>query len=214
MEHRLTHSRDNTEDSPSPFNSRLPLDGFNLSRQIVSEEPPDLLRNPCLTGAYGHPGFFDGYSRSQDTSEPSIHSNYVQESPLSLIQPDQQAELLEEFWTWQNNWPLLIHQPLFQRDLAENGVNGYCKPAVLSAIMSISAQYIDDDQLQLWNVSTDSLTQHAKGLVLGQIERPSLSLTLAAALVSLRELIVDNLASASQYIGKHIKEFFIGERSN
>ncbi|KAL4908954.1 hypothetical protein BDW74DRAFT_75443 [Aspergillus multicolor] len=177
------------------FNPGLPLEGSPRSR-ILAQDTPELLRNPRLTGAYGYSGLSDDYTNSQNINEPPIPSD-----SLLLFQPSTQAQLLEEFWNWQNTWPFLVHQPLFEKDLAGYGANGYFSTAVLSAMLSLSAQYCDEDHSSSWKTSADSLAQHVKRLVLGQIERPSLSLALAAALVSLRDLTVGNLASASQYIG-------------
>ncbi|RDW81188.1 fungal specific transcription factor domain-containing protein [Aspergillus mulundensis] len=196
LETRLAQSGHAIENGPiSLLNSGLPVDELPHS-QSVSKEASHLLRNPRFTGAYGHPSFSNDYTKSQNINEPPIPSD-----SLLVFQPETQAGLLEEFWTWQSNWPLLVHRLLFEKDLAENGANGYTTPAVLSAVLSLGAQYFDEDQSSSWKTSADSLAQHVKGLVLGQIERPSLSLALAAALVSLRDVTVGNLASASQYIG-------------
>jgi hypothetical protein len=55
-----------------------------------------------------------------------------------------------------------------------------------------------------WDVSRNSLVQHAKLSVLEQIEYPSLSLVLSAALIPPTDLLTENMASASQYIYKWI----------
>ncbi|KAL3471756.1 hypothetical protein BJX99DRAFT_250214 [Aspergillus californicus] len=201
LENRLAQYGETTEDSPSSIlNPGLTVEGLTASPKPPARDALDLLRTARLTGAYGHPGFGD-YTKSQGSIETSIHNDSVHQNPLLVLQPESQAQLVEEFWAWQNNWPILVHQPLFAQDLAENGVSGYCTPAVLSALLSLSVQYIEDDKLQLWNVTTGSLANYAKRLILDQIEHPSLYLTLAAALISLRELIVDNLVLASHYIG-------------
>jgi Fungal specific transcription factor domain len=125
---------------------------------------------------------------------------------LSFVDPPLQTELLEEFFIWQNSWPLLIHEPFFRRDLADNGSNGYCAPTLLLSILSLSAQYSRRqtyDDLN-WSALTSSLAQRAKEVVLAHIESPSFSLAHATALTSLREFSVGNINSASQHIGRQI----------
>ncbi|GLA61443.1 hypothetical protein AtubIFM55763_005997 [Aspergillus tubingensis] len=57
----------------------------------------------------------------------------------------------------------------------------------------------------MWGTSGEALAKHAKSKILAQIEYSSLSLVLAAAIIALRELAVDNLSSASQYIDTYPK---------
>lgn len=157
--------------------------------------------------AYGHPSNSekdDGVPLGNNTAPICTDRQY--QNPFLHLEPETQTRLLDEFWTWQNTWPLLVHKPLFQEDFLRNGAKGYFSSAVLSAMLSLGAQYTDSDQVLLRNVSADSLATHAKRLVLDQIERPSLSFTLAAALLSLKGLADDNLPSAFQYIGNYTKD--------
>ncbi|GKZ30165.1 hypothetical protein AbraIFM66950_008024 [Aspergillus brasiliensis] len=122
-----------------------------------------------------------------------------------LLNPDAQSQLLEDFWTWRNTWPVLVHEPLFRKDLIQGGVDNYATPTLLVAILALSAQYASDAQLRFWGMSAEALAKHAKDKLLAQIEYPSLSLAVAAALIALRELAVDSLSSSSQYIGIAIR---------
>jgi hypothetical protein len=129
----------------------------------------------------------------------------VENSPI-FLQPGLQTQILEDFWTWQNTWPLLIHEPLFRKGLSDNCAEKYCTPTLLASLLALSAHNAEFSRLELsnfdWNASRCSLVQHAKSSVLEQIEHPSLSLVLSAALISQLELLAENIASASQYIGK------------
>ena len=125
----------------------------------------------------------------------------VSEEPLFLF-PDAQSQLLDDFWTWRNTWPVLVHEPLFKKDLTNGGVKVYATPTLLAAIVAFSSQCAGDAQLSMWGTSGEALAKHAKSKILAQIEYSSPSLVLAAAIIALRELAVDNLSSASQYIGK------------
>lgn len=211
MEHQLEKSRRSVDGSafPGPNSS---TEHFLSSKDETAGQSSLLgaaspLSSYGLFAAYGHPSNSekdDGIPLGNST--PSICTDDQDQNPLLHLEPETQTRLLDEFWTWQNTWPLLVHKPLFQEDFLRNGVKGYFSSAVLSAMLSLGAQYTDNDQMQLRNVSADSLATHAKRLVLDQIERPSLSLTLAAALLSLKGLADDNLPSAFQYIGNYTKE--------
>lgn len=164
-----------------------------------------------LRGAYGlfipeNPNEGD---RSSSPANILMNDNLLL-GDFCLLSPGPQAQLLEDFWTWRNTWPVLIHEPLFRKDLCQGGLNNYCTPTLLTAALALSAQYASHHQLRVWGTSSDILAKHAKGLILAQIECPSLSLVLAAALLALRELTVDNLSSASQYIGKQMVSRFDG----
>jgi hypothetical protein len=162
------------------------------------------------SSAYGHLGFF----RNLDELPEASHQQkitikdgvlLIDKSPF-FLQPGLQSRLVEDFWTWQNTWPLLIHEPLFRKDLSDNCAGGYCTPTLLASLLALSAHNTDDSQLGHphfdWNASRDSLVQHAKSSVLEKIEYPSLSLVLSAAFISQIELLMENIGSASQYIGK------------
>jgi len=90
---------------------------------------------------------------------------------------------------------------LFWIFYAAYGVHNYCTPTLSAAVLALSAQGASDHQLRVSGTSSEILAKKAKDMILAQVERPSLPLVLAAALISLRELSVDNLSSASQYIG-------------
>ncbi|PYH64995.1 uncharacterized protein BO88DRAFT_396114 [Aspergillus vadensis CBS 113365] len=155
-----------------------------------------------LSGAYGLfcSSELDKQRRSSSGVSILEHVDSQSVEPL-LLHPDAQSQLLDDFWTWRNTWPVLVHEPLFQRDLANGGVKVYATPTLLSTILAFSSQYTSDAQLSIWRTSGEALAKHAKSEILAQIEYPNLSLVLAAAIIALRELAVDNLASASQYIG-------------
>lgn len=209
MENQLAQHGETAEDSPpSMLDPGLTMEQLTPSSKSLAIDSSDPLRTARLTGAYGHPGFGD-HTKSPGSMGTFIDNDTVHENPILLLQPKSQSQLLEEFWMWQNNWPILVHQPLFEQDLAENAFNSYCTPAVLSALLSLSAQCTDNDELKLCRVTAGSLAAYAKGLILEQIEQPSVHLALAAALVSLRELIVENLVLASHYIGQYHTQFLM-----
>ena len=165
-----------------------------------------------FSGSYGQLGISGD---SPDAQESHEQREYLSDELLlrdypSLLEPELQEELLTEFWTWQSTWPLLIHQPLFHKDLSGNGSLGYSTPALLTALLALAAQHADTTVIHhrfpLFDkkANVDTLVQRAKTLVLGQIERPNVSLAIASCLLSMREMSVDNMAAASQYIGKSV----------
>lgn len=205
MELQLAQCRENPKAYPS---SALDCTLFDLT---AAEDPAPFKPDPLFSGAYGHFGTLDGL---HDAEENQARRDLLSDNVLHLgdspplLEPGLQSHLLNEFWTWQNNWPLVVHQPLFLKDLSGNGAIGYTTPAVFSALLALTAQYADINQIHLHfptfnqKASIDILVQRAKTLVLDQIEYPSLSLVVASCLISLREMSVDNLTAASQYIGK------------
>ncbi|KAL5362918.1 fungal-specific transcription factor domain-containing protein [Aspergillus floccosus] len=213
LEHQLATTRNITEGNVSSKFDWL------VSKEDVTARNSETLEHPqplphasfCfsrlrvdfrLRGAYGLFPHENPIERDRSSSPGDIS---MSGNPLSgdscLLSSGPQAKLLEDFWTWQNTWPVLVHEALFRKDLSQDGVDNYCTPTLLAAVLALSAQYTSDHQLQFWGTSSDILAKHAKGLVLAEIECPSLPLVLAAALLALRELAVDNLSSASQYIG-------------
>lgn len=212
MELQLAQCRDNPKASASSLLDYTPVN------PVAAEDPASFRPNSLFPGAYGHLGTFEGLCDTQENRAQgeSLTDNvlHLRESPF-LLDPGLQAHLLTEFWTWQNNWPIVVHQPLFLEDLSGNGAIGYSTPAVLSALFALAAQHTDVTQIHhhfpTFNkkASIDSLVQRAKALVLDQIEHPTLSLVVASCLISLREMSMDNLAAASQYIGKSIQVYTI-----
>lgn len=158
-----------------------------------------------ISGAYGlfYPRELGEQQRSSSGVGILEHVESVSEE-LFLLFPDAQSQLLDDFWTWRNTWPVLVHEPLFHKDLTSGGVKIYATPTLSAAMLAFSSQYASDAQLSVWRTSGEALAKHAKSKILAQIEYPSLDIVLAAAIIALRELAVDNLSSASQYIGKPI----------
>lgn len=175
------------------------------SAKPVSHSLSGFRRDFRLSGAYGLFCSRELDEQQQSSSGVGILENVdsVSEEPLLLF-PDAESQLLDDFWTWRNTWPVLVHEPLFNKDLTNDGVKIYATPTLLAAILAFSSQYAGDAQLSIWGTSGEALAKHAKSRILAQIEYSSLSLVLAAAIIALRELAVDNLSSASQYIGKPI----------
>ncbi|KAL4877338.1 hypothetical protein BJY04DRAFT_230824 [Aspergillus karnatakaensis] len=202
LEHQLAQLQGNQESAAAPV---------SVSGDL--SQPPDVVSGSDIpmSGAYGHPSISYDRSNRQDVNGISIRLGVDGQTPPIFPSPEIQTKLLEQFFIWHNTWPVLVHEPLFRQDQAEAGAQGYCTPAVLSAVLLLSAQYTDVDQLQDWGLSIETLAEHAKGLLLGQLEHPSLSFVLSASLISLRELIVDNLASATQYVGLALRHaIFLG----
>ncbi|RAH54118.1 hypothetical protein BO85DRAFT_427870 [Aspergillus piperis CBS 112811] len=155
-----------------------------------------------ISGAYGL--FYSRELGEQQQSSSGVGILEKVESvseELFLLSPDAQSQLLDDFWTWRNTWPVLVHEPLFHKDLTSGGVKIYATPTLSAAMLAFSSQYASDAQLSVWRTSGEALAKHAKSKILAQIEYPSLDIVLAAAIIALRELAVDNLSSASQYIG-------------
>lgn len=167
-----------------------------------SEEFKGFAPNPRLSDAYGHPRFLGKRGDLQTDNVTSTQKAHLQGSPPLHFQSDIRDQLLEDFFVWQNTWPPLVHEPFLRKDFSEDGANGYCTPSVLSAILSLSSQYIDKHQLQSWDLQMHTLVGHAKDSVFDQLEQPSLSLVLTVGLLSMRELVIDSLPLASQYISK------------
>lgn len=158
-----------------------------------------------ISGAYGLFYSRELGEQQQSSGGVGILENVESVSEeLFLLSPDAQSQLLDDFWTWRNTWPVLVHEPLFQKDLTSGGVKIYATPTLSAAMLVFNSQYASDAQLSVWRTSGEALAKHAKSKILAQIEYPSLDIVLAAAIIALRELAVDNLSSASQYIGKPI----------
>ncbi|GAA84739.1 hypothetical protein AKAW_02853 [Aspergillus luchuensis IFO 4308] len=155
-----------------------------------------------ISGAYGLFYSRELGEQQQSSGGVGILENVESVSEeLFLLSPDAQSQLLDDFWTWRNTWPVLVHEPLFQKDLTSGGVKIYATPTLSAAMLVFNSQYASDAQLSVWRTSGEALAKHAKSKILAQIEYPSLDIVLAAAIIALRELAVDNLSSASQYIG-------------
>ena len=207
MEHQLTQAQSqpvspfSTIDMAISVNGSTHLDQETIRSSLApsAEDLEGLVPNTRLSGAYGHPSLFGKPVDLQRDNVTSIQQAHLQGSPPLLIPAEPREQLLGEFFIWQNTWPPLVHEPFLRKDLYENGAK-YCTPSVLSAILSLSAQYADENLLQVLNLQIQTLVQHAKNAVVDQLERPSLSVVMTAALLSLRELIIDNIPSAAQYI--------------
>ena len=181
-----------SEDSPQQDSPHLPFYG----------------RESRLFSAYGHFGLlakFDGATNTSQQKITIIDGVLLIDTFPVFLEPSLQGQLLEEFWAWQNTWPVLIHEPLFRKDLLEKGANNYCTPILLAALLALSTNAhlngprSSDSGL---GASAKSLLEHAKSAVQEQIEHPTLSLVLSAALISQSELSMENMGLASQYIGK------------
>ncbi|RAK91805.1 hypothetical protein BO79DRAFT_167832, partial [Aspergillus costaricaensis CBS 115574] len=204
LEHQLATTRHGAEQSEL-LTVGLGSDEEDLKThnvKPVSHSLSGFRRNFQLSGAYGLFCSRELDEQQQSSSGVGILENVdsVSEEPIFLF-PDAQSQLLDDFWTWRNTWPVLVHEPLFKKDLTNGGVKVYATPTLLAAIVAFSSQCAGDAQLSMWGTSGEALAKHAKSKILAQIEYSSLSLVLAAAIIALRELAVDNLSSASQYIG-------------
>ncbi|GFN19593.1 Zn(II)2Cys6 transcription factor [Aspergillus tubingensis] len=204
LEHQLATTRHGAEQSEL-LTVGLGSDEEDLKTHNVKPVSHSLSgfgRNFQLSGAYGLFCSRELDEQQQSSSGVGILENVdsVSGEPLFLF-PDAQSQLLDDFWTWRNTWPVLVHEPLFKKDLTNGGVKVYATPTLLAAIVAFSSQCAGDAQLSMWGTSGEALAKHAKSKILAQIEYSSLSLVLAAAIIALRELAVDNLSSASQYIG-------------
>ncbi|PWY72650.1 hypothetical protein BO83DRAFT_445733 [Aspergillus eucalypticola CBS 122712] len=172
------------------------------SLQPASHSFSGFRREFRISGAYGLFYSRELGEQQQSSSGVDILENVESVSEeLFLLSPDAQSQLLDDFWTWRNTWPVLVHEPLFHKDLTNGGVKVYATPTLSAAMLAFSSQYASDAQLSVWRTSGEALAKHAKSKILAQIEYPCLVIVLAAAIIALRELAVDNLSSASQYIG-------------
>ncbi|GKZ82008.1 hypothetical protein AnigIFM56816_006538 [Aspergillus niger] len=204
LEHQLATARNVTDNSTfSTFGLDNPEEALKPpSVEHTSQALSGFRLDFRLSGAYGLfcSGELDEQMRNSSPVSTSKDDISLSDDPF-LVPYDLQAHLLEEFWTWRNTWPVLVHEPLFQQDLTNGGVGSYATPTLFAAILAYSAHYAGETQLHTWGISAEALAKHAKGKILAQLEYPSLSLVLAAALMALRELALDRLSSASQYIG-------------
>lgn len=219
LEDQLAQSRHNTNTRPTPEISQGPvmIEDLKLhsplgTSQYRSKENSFFGPKSRSSSAYGHLAFLRKFAETPQGSQPNSTVNEydapIRKSPF-FLRPNVRDHLLEEFWTWHNTWPLLIHEPLFRKDLSENCANGYSTPTLLASVLALSSFNTDLMQLEVpdfdWTASRDSLVQQVKSSILEQIEYPTLSLVLSAAIASQIELLRDNLASASQYIGLYLE---------
>lgn len=141
LEDQLAQSRHGTNDRPTLSNileepKSPPPTGFP---QYNSKDLPFFGLESRASSAYGHLGFFRKFDEVPEAShQRKITINdgvlLIEKSPF-FLQPGLQSQLLEDFWTWQNTWPLLIHEPLFRKDLSDNCAGGYCSPTLLASCL-------------------------------------------------------------------------------
>lgn len=210
LEDQLMQYRCSANDRPAPP-SILEDPKSHLSEDSPQQDSlhlPFYGRESRLFSAYGHFGLlakFDGATNTSQQKITIIDGVLLIDTFPVFLEPSLQGQLLDEFWTWQNTWPVLIHEPLFRKDLLEKGANNYSTPTLLAALLALSTNAhlsgprSSDSGL---GASAKSLLEHAKSAVQEQIEHPTLSLVLSAALISQSELSMENMGLASQYIGK------------
>lgn len=210
MEDQLAQYRRSTNDKPTPQSILEDPQSHPPSLpQKISTDLPFYGPESRSSSAYGHLSLLRKSHEGHYTSQQKITIVngvlLIDQCPF-FFEHGLQDQLLEEFWTWQNTWPLLIHEPLFRKDLFANCANGYCTPTLLAALLALSAHGTDIAHSEPpafgFKASRTSLLEHAKSSVLDQIECPSLSLVLSAALISQTELLMENIALATQYVGK------------
>lgn len=120
-------------------------------------------------------------------------------------------QLLDHYWTWQNNALPIVLKEKFLQELNEFGTekSKFCTSSLLSAMLAIGARYSDRPEVRVNKEDPNSAgvkyANHSKILLIFEREIPTIATVQTTALLSLHSLSLDLEALAWDYCGTSVR---------